>query len=197
MRASQKAVDLIKKWEGIMDGDPTTVNLDPYYCPAGYWTIGWGRVVRDANGQMLKGRSTAAIARAIYPRGITMEEAETFLRDDMRSFEFEVNRALRGAAASRQTTQGQFDAMVSLCFNIGGGNFVRSSVLRLHLANQRLSDVTENVAVEQMVRQGRAASNAADAFLLWNKMTDPSTGQRVTANGLVNRRRDERRLYLS
>ena len=37
----KKAVDIIKRFEGILDGDPSTVNLEPYLCPAGYWTIGW------------------------------------------------------------------------------------------------------------------------------------------------------------
>jgi lysozyme len=194
MRTSQAGVDLIKRWEGIEDGDPTTVNLDPYICPAGYWTIGWGHVVRDANGQMLRGRSTASIARAIYPRGITIDDAEALLRDDLRGFEFEVTRAVRNAP--EPTSQAQFDAMLALCFNIGGGGFVTSSVLRFHNAGKRLSETPEDMAVDQVVSQGRATSNAADAFLMWNKITNRD-GQKVVSRGLVNRRIDERRLYLS
>src|SRR4051794_31205741 len=48
------AVKLIRSFEGIEDGDPTTANLDPYLCPAGYWTIGWGHVVIGQDGQMLR-----------------------------------------------------------------------------------------------------------------------------------------------
>ena len=40
----QEAVELIKSFEGIPDGDPSTVNLDAYLCPANVWTIGWAAV---------------------------------------------------------------------------------------------------------------------------------------------------------
>lgn len=51
----QRTIELIKRFEGIEDGDPTTVNLDPYLCPADYWTIGWGHVVLNPDGQQLRG----------------------------------------------------------------------------------------------------------------------------------------------
>ena len=37
---AREAVELIKCFEGIPDGDPTTVNINPYLCPAAYWTSG-------------------------------------------------------------------------------------------------------------------------------------------------------------
>lgn len=190
--SSQKGVDLIKKWEGIMDGDPTTVPLDPYLCPANYWTIGWGHVVRDADGNMLKGRSTKNLAYSIYPGGITRAEAEILLRDDLKTFEATVNRLIKPAVVA--TSQNQFDAMVSLCFNIGGGNYGKSSVLRFHNANARSSNSSKETAIQQIVRQQRSPANAADAFLLWNKAT--VNGALKTLEGLVNRRADERTLYL-
>lgn len=36
-----EAVELIKAFEGIPDGDPSTINIDAYLCPAGVWAIGW------------------------------------------------------------------------------------------------------------------------------------------------------------
>lgn len=192
MRVSQDGIDLIKKWEGIEDGDPTTSNLDPYICPAGYWTIGWGHVVRDSNQQMLKGRAAGSVARAIYPRGISMEEAETLLRDDLRSFDFEMRRSLRDAPA----TQWQYDALIALAFNIGGTAFNQSTVLRMHRAGQCSSALPIALAVIQIVDQGRAPANAADAFLMWNKITDPKSGAKVNSKGLTNRRSEERALYL-
>jgi len=78
-RDLRQAVDLIKRFEGLGDGDPTTTNLDPYLCPADYWTIGWGHVVTDAQGKMLKGAANKKPARAVYPNGITMAEAEAHL----------------------------------------------------------------------------------------------------------------------
>lgn len=193
MRISQKGIDLIKKWEGVMDGDPTTVNLDPYLCPANYWTIGWGHVVRDADGNMLKGRSTKELAYSIYPVGITLTEAEVLLKDDLRTFENSVLNSVKNSINA--TSQNQFDAMVSLCFNIGGGNFAKSSVVRFHNANARKSPFnnTES-AINSVIAQNRSPSNASDAFLLWNKAT--INGVLTTMKGLVNRRSDERSLYL-
>jgi len=46
MRAiNYEGLGIIKKFEGLEDGDPTTVNLDPYVCPGGVWTIGWGHAI--------------------------------------------------------------------------------------------------------------------------------------------------------
>lgn len=191
-KITKKGVDLIKKWEGIMDGDPNTVNLDPYLCPANYWTIGWGHVVKDSDGNMLKGRNTKSLAYSIYPGGITRDEAEILLIDDLKTFEATVNRLIKNSVIT--STQNQFDAMVSLCFNIGGGNYSKSSVLRFHNANARSSSNTKDQAVSQIVRQQRSPANAADAFLLWNKAT--VNGALKTLEGLVNRRADERSLYL-
>ena len=86
MNDYKEAIELIKRFEGIADGDPSTVNLDPYLCPAGYWTIGWGHVVLDAQGNNFKGKENKKTAYRIYPNGITMSAAETILDDDTRRF---------------------------------------------------------------------------------------------------------------
>lgn len=36
----QPAIDLIKSFERIPDGDPAPVRTDVYRCPAGIWTLG-------------------------------------------------------------------------------------------------------------------------------------------------------------
>ena len=38
-RINQAGLDLIKSFEGIPDGDPSTANLDPYVDPVGIYTI--------------------------------------------------------------------------------------------------------------------------------------------------------------
>lgn len=119
------AVETIRAFEGLADGDPRTANLDPYLCPAGYWTIGWGHVVRDAAGRMLKGGREAARARAIYPHGITLEEARVLLDDDIRAL-----LPTLEAAITVPVNDNQFCALESFVFNIGIGAFRRSSLLR-------------------------------------------------------------------
>lgn len=161
---------VIKKWEGIEDGDPRTVNLDPYLCPADYWTIGWGHVVLSGKGVMLKGAGNKAAAYAMYPGGIAMTEAETLLSADLVRYE----RMVYNAIGDVPTTQNQFDALVAICFNIGGTAFAGSSVAKYHKARQY--------------------TKAADSFLMWTKAT--VNGVKKELAGLVSRRKDERALYL-
>jgi lysozyme len=125
-RDISKAVELIKKFEGIPDGDPSTVKLDAYLCPAGYWTIGWGHVVIDSHGGQVKGASNKPIARAIYPGGITKDEAEVLLKDDVRKFSTGVENLL-----SVEISDTRFCALVSFAFNVGIGAFNGSTLLKL------------------------------------------------------------------
>lgn len=99
---------------------------------------------------------------------ITVPQAEQLLARDLATAEDFVNA--RGPA-----TDNQFSAMVSLAFNIGLGGFLGSTVLRQHKA-------------------GNFAA-AADAFLMWDKAH--VDGQLVTVQGLLDRRIDERALYLT
>lgn len=98
-RNLSQAVELIKSFEGIPDGDPATVNLDPYLCPAGYWTIGWGHVVLDPHGKQIKGRENKGLARCVYPGGITKAEAEVLLTDEVQAafFRLEIMQPVDGA----------------------------------------------------------------------------------------------------
>lgn len=125
-RNLSKAIDLIKSFEGILDGDPSTVNLDPYMCPAGYWTIGWGHVVRDPQGRPIKGKDKKQRARDVYPDGLTMIEAEVLLGDDIRRFSAGVERLIKV-----EISDAQFCALVSFAFNVGVGALERSTLLRL------------------------------------------------------------------
>ena len=86
------------------------------------------------------------------------------LRLDLARFEAAANRNLH------TMTQCQFDACVSLCYNIGEGAFNKSSVVRLH-------------------NEGKYG-DAAQAFMLWNK----AAGK--VSRGLQARRAKESALYL-
>lgn len=159
---------LIKKWEGIEDGDPRTAKLDPYLCPANVWTIGWGHAIVDHRGVQIKGAANRNAAYAMYPGGITLEQAELLLIADL------IPREKLLDTLVGEATPAQFSAMGALYFNIGHANFVKSSVLRHHV-------------------NGRFA-HAADAFRLFNKAR--VNGKLVVLRGLTSRREDERALYL-
>jgi GH24 family phage-related lysozyme (muramidase) len=75
---------------------------------------------------------------------ITRDEVDRLLSRDLVQYEDAVNKAVRVPL-----TQGQFDALVSFCFNIGTGGFKRSTVVRrLNQRNYR---------------------GAADALMFWVK----------------------------
>lgn len=164
----QEGIELIKSFEGIPDGDPSTVNLDAYLDPVGIWTIGWGHAI-TYQGVFLRGPQNKGIARALYPGGITIEQAEMLLRGELVNFARDVLRL-----AKVPLDDGQFAALVSFAFNCGSGNLGSSTLLR-------------------KLNQGDYAG-AADQFLVWNKAR--KNGVLVELPGLTRRRRAERALFL-
>lgn len=122
--------------------DPGSRNGEP-------WTIGWGSTGPD-------------IKRGLH---WTQQQADERFERDIAKYEKAVDQGCAGVA----TNQNQFDAMVSLCYNIGIGAFQRSTVLRKH----RAGDVP----------------GAARAFLMWNK----NDGK--VMKGLTRRRLAESDLY--
>lgn len=88
------------------------LRLAAYMCPAGVWTIGYGH--------------TSGVVPSM---DITKEQAEAFLRQDIVSAENIVN------AECLNLRQCQFDALVSFVFNVGGGNFRKSTLLKKAKAN--------------------------------------------------------------
>lgn len=164
----QEAVELIKSFEGIPDGDPSTVKIDAYLCPAGVWTIGWGHAIVDGGAQ-LKGAANKFRARVLYPGGITREQAEALLRADLIPRAASVSSLLRVAA-----TDGQFGALIALVFNIGAANLAASTLLR-------------------KLNAGDVAA-AADQFLVWDKARVDGVLQPLA--GLSRRRRAERAMFL-
>ena len=162
------AIELIKSFEGLPDGDPSTVNLDAYLCPAGIWTIGWGHAIMDG-GVQLKGAANLARARQLYPGGITRAQAQTLLKADLIPRAAAVSSLLHLPVNSRQ-----FGALVALVFNIGAANLGASTLLR----KLNAGDV----------------AGAADQFLVWNKARVNGVLQELP--GLTRRRRSERALFL-
>nr|DAF78405.1 MAG TPA: Lysozyme [Caudoviricetes sp.] len=149
MKISQVGIDLIKQFEGYRGNaypDPAT-GAEP-------WTIGYGTTIYP-NGSKVKKGDTASQVRA-----------EEYLRHDVAKFESGVSALL-----TAPTTQGQFDAMVSLAYNIGLGNFGKSTLLKKHNA--------------------RCYTCAADQFRVWNR----ANGK--VMNGLTKRRAAERQVYMS
>jgi len=98
MNISQKGIDIIKKFEGFRS--------EKYICPAGKKTIGYGHVIHEND---------------INKNKITQEEAERVLLEDLKAPIFTITKGVHVPLS-----QNQFDALVSLVYNWGGGNFLRS-----------------------------------------------------------------------
>lgn len=151
LRPSVAAFSIIKEFEGyarkLPDGrcqaypDPGSGG-DP-------WTIGFGS-------------TGPGIARGVV---WTRQQAEERLEADVIKFAAGVASRIGDAA----TTQGEFDAMTSLAYNIGLGNFEKSTLLRKHKAGDQVG--------------------AAGQFAVWNK----AAGHVMT--GLTRRRAAEAALY--
>ena len=166
VRDLNAAVEIIKSFEGILDGNPKTVNLDPYLCPAGYWTIGWGHVVLSTTGEMLRGTASKKEAYDVYPNGITLKEAEALLMVDIEKFSQGLEKLIKVTISDIQ-----FCALVSLAFNIGLGAFKNSTLLKV-LNSNTLNKVPEQILkwnkIKGIVSSGLDRRRKAEVAL-WNK----------------------------
>ena len=141
--------------------------LKPYRCPAGLHTIGVGHVLYPEQGKMKMEDRLAYPIRPEDNRRFSQEEVDGILAKDLERFVAGVLRYCP-TAGSRQ---GWMDALVSFAFNVGLGTLQRSTLRQKH-------------------NRGDYAG-AADEFLKYTK-----AGGKVL-KGLVNRRNDERALYIS
>lgn len=141
---SKNGLELIKKYEGL--------RLDAYKDTAGILTIGYGHTKTVKPGMI-----------------INKEMAELLLKIDV----MDAENAVRDLV-NIELNQNQFDALVSFVFNIGRGNFKRSTLLK------RLN---ENKILE-----------AGEEFMKWTKARQP--GGLKELPGLVKRRAEEKTLFL-
>jgi lysozyme len=159
MKTSSIGLNMIRRNEGC----ELTAYLDQIANPP-VWTIGYGDTKNVHSGME-----------------ITKQEAEERLVTRLAN-EFEP--AVMEAIGHAPVTQAQFDAMVSLAWNIGGGKFDNPDTPKNEGNGFR------NSSVARHHKAGDYAS-AADAFRSWNR-----AGGKVI-KGLVRRREEERALYLS
>lgn len=101
-------ITIIKKYEGC--------KLEAYQCPAGVWTISYGHTQGVKQGDK-----------------ITQDVAESMLKCDIESFEKGVSEYVHV-----RMSQNEFDAFVSLTFNIGINAFKRSTLLNKFNMDDRL-----------------------------------------------------------
>lgn len=142
MKISTNGIDLICSFEGL--------RLKAYDDGVGVWTIGYGTTV--INGRKVKKGDTC-----------TLEQAKSYMAQDLKQFESAVNQV------KVPLNQNQYDALVSLAYNIGVGAFLSSTLFKKLNAKDY--------------------KGAAEQFDRWNR-----AGGKVM-RGLTNRRAKERKLF--
>ena len=147
MKISPRGLELIKDFEGFS----STSYLDVVNIP----TIGWGNTY--------------------YENGTKVKMGDQISKTDaLKLLEVVANRDFADKifpSIKVKVSQRQFDAMVSLAYNIGTGAFLKSTLLK-------------------KVNAGDFAG-ASEEFLRWNK-----AGGKVVL-GLTKRREREKQLFLS
>lgn len=142
---SAAGVDLICGFEGK--------RLNAYDDGVGVWTIGFGTTIYPNGQKVKKGDSCTEV------------QAKQYMQNDLKKFERTVNDTV-----TVPLNQNQFDALVSLTYNIGAGAFTKSTLVK----KLNTSDY----------------KGAADQFDVWVN----AGGKRM--QGLVNRRAKEKELFL-
>lgn len=148
MKIDQSGIDFIKSFESF---SPVV-----YQDIRGKYTIGWGH--------------TVDVTENTPP--ITEEEGTKFLEEDLDYTEKCIANHVK-----IQLSQWEYNALCSLVFNIGPGNFIGSSLLKIL-----------NFGDKQA---------AAREFDRWDRYRDPNTKQYLVCEGLQKRRALEKSLFLS
>jgi len=123
MAIAKSTLSFITKEEGV--------RYRAYQDSKGLWTIGVGHLIKSNEPHLMK-------------ETLTQQEVDKLLESDLRWCDEAVANSVRVPL-----TQPQYDALYSLCFNIGETQFKKSTVVKRLNAN----DYT----------------GAADAILMWNK----------------------------
>ena len=126
-----------------------------YLDEAGVPTIGWGHTAGVKMGDTC-----------------SLEQAKAFLEQDLKDAEDCVNWTVKVPL-----TQNEYDALVSVCFNIGSSEFIKSTLLfKINMGDK---------------------IGASKEIGRWVYITDPKTKQKVIDKGLVNRTTVETALFVS
>lgn len=157
MQLSKEGSDFIKGYEKFMS--------NPYRDEVGVWTIGYGNTYYEDRSRVSGSDKPISDLRA-------SELKQNIINMD---FAPAVNLLFADEIAKGRITQNQFDALLSLAYNIGTRGLAGSSVYK-------------------NIKRGNFEA-AADSFLPWNK--GRVNGRLTELRGLTRRRTDEREMFLA
>lgn len=115
---------IVSHYESLHDGDLHMIGIQPKLDPILIWTEGYGRVVRDEKGNMIKGLANKALAYK-FAKIHTVEQALAALAVDLENFSGKVD-SLHIPLKSYE-----HDALVSFSYNVGFEALKDSTLLEL------------------------------------------------------------------
>ena len=151
-KVDEEGLQLIKYWEQC--------SLLPYLDSAGIPTIGWGSTFYEDGQRVTLGDPP-----------LTQQRADALFIRILSGFErvvFEMVNSL--------INQHQYNAIVSLCYNIGIDDFSSSAILK------RVNQSPNDFLIHHL-------------FLAFNKAWNPKTHRKEVLKGLTNRREMESKIY--
>ena len=152
LATSTKGKTFIKQYESC--------ELKVYVCPAGKKTIGFGHVVTEDL------------------ETITHKQAETLFNSDIKRAEKSLLALIN---LKVELTQGQYDALVSLIFNVGQGNLAKSRLLK-------------NINKQKEINNAKWLKEIEKE---WDFYYAKKDGKTIKLQGLVNRRKAELAMFLA
>lgn len=148
MKLDENGYKLIQEFEGL--------SLVPYLCSAKVATIGYGATFYPSGKKV-----------TMQDASISLVTAKWMLKETADKFAADVDKMIKA-----NINQNQFNAIVSLAYNIGLAGLAKSSLLRKVNVNPNDPTIT-------------------NSFLVWNK-----AGGKIN-NGLTKRRTKEANLYFT
>lgn len=142
-KSSDSLVNMLKWEEGSIQekGEPV---LEAYKIGDGMITIGWGHAERIGESQFSIGQK------------ITKEKAEELLAEDIAEAERGLNRILddwKADSINVNINQSMYDAMTSMIFNMGIGNFRKSDFIQL-VKQGKYDDAAEKILTTNVTYPG-------------------------------------------
>lgn len=166
---SQAGLDALKLYEGEVFCDPLTeASMHcPYDDSSDFCTIGHGHLIEKAACATLIPKLT----ETGFLDGISKTEAEDLLRRDLASSQLSVEKQItpvdgglaNGIVGKVGLTETQYDALVSFAFNVGGGGFSSSTLLRVLKEREAVADSAE--IARQFTRWTKSAGNHVQGLL--------------------------------
>ena len=148
MKLDENGYKLLMEFEGL--------SLVPYKCSAGVATIAYGATFYPSSKKVTMQDSPISLATAKW-----------MLKETANKFAIDVDKMIKA-----NINQNQFNAIVSIAYNIGLAGLAKSSLLKKVNANPSDPTIT-------------------NSFMIWNK-----AGGKVL-NGLTKRRAIEAKLYFA